>query len=71
MIIKNIISNGGLDRRDFLRGVVAGTALAASGIARAAAATAFPALPTGTKPAELARDEAFWREVAGYYSTLR
>ncbi len=51
-----------------LRGLAAGTTLVASGFARTTLATEpLPTPPQSLGPAELARNEAFWREVAGYY----
>jgi len=50
-----------------LTGIAAGTAIATTGLPRLAAASSPPELPIGTTPAELARDESFWAEVAGRY----
>jgi selenocysteine lyase/cysteine desulfurase len=59
-----------MDRRNFLGSLAAGSALAASGLARAAIAPALPAPPATLTPAELARNEAFWQEVAAYYERI-
>ena len=50
-------------RRSFLQGVAAGTVVAAM----PASATSLPAPPAAVSPADLARDEAFWRDVGTYY----
>ena len=57
----------GFSRRRFLVGLAAGTALVASGIGGRAYAADVPAPPAAKSPHELARDEAFWRKVAGFY----
>lgn len=54
-------------RRRFLRGMAAGTALAASGLARHALASNFPTAPAGRLTHDIARDETFWRGVAESY----
>ncbi len=56
-----------LTRRRLLAGITAGTALAATGLPRAASAADGFTPPAGATPAELARDESFWQQVAGYY----
>jgi selenocysteine lyase/cysteine desulfurase len=50
-----------------LTGITAGAAIAAAGLPRQGAAASLPVPPTGAAPAALARDEAFWREVATHY----
>ena len=52
-------------RRFFLQGVAAGTVVAA--LPANAAAPSLPAPPANVSPCDLARDEAFWREVGTYY----
>ncbi len=54
------------DRRRFLAGLAAGSAVLATGAARASSLT-LPVPPSRRAAAELAGDEAFWREVASYY----
>ncbi len=54
-------------RRRLLTGITAGTALAATGLPRLAAAVDGLSPPEGLTAAELARDEAFWKRVSGYY----
>jgi selenocysteine lyase/cysteine desulfurase len=54
-------------RRGILAGIAAGTVAAAAGLNRRAFASDLPVPPAGTAPADLARDEAFWRGVAGFY----
>ena len=49
-----------------MTGIAVGTAVAVTGLDRASASSAL-APPAGASPAELARDESFWREVAKYY----
>jgi hypothetical protein len=57
-----------LKRRQMLGGLTAGTALLASGISRGALSTMPALIPPGSMtPAELARNEVFWRAIAGYY----
>ncbi|NNE06613.1 MAG: aminotransferase class V-fold PLP-dependent enzyme [Xanthomonadales bacterium] len=58
-------------RRRFLGGIAAGTALAASGVGHAGKAVARPTPPIGASPDELARDEAFWREVGAFYDRTK
>jgi selenocysteine lyase/cysteine desulfurase len=50
-------------RRFFLQGVAAGTVVAAM----PGAAAPLPVPPASVSPADLARDEAFWREIGTYY----
>jgi len=50
-----------------LSGLAAGTAVATSGLARLASASGRPVPPVGISPADLAREESFWRDVAAYY----
>ncbi len=50
-------------RRSFLQGIAAGTMAAAV----PAAAFALPVPPPSRSPGDLARDEAFWREIGSYY----
>jgi selenocysteine lyase/cysteine desulfurase len=52
-------------RRYFLQGVAAGTVAAV--MPATAMASSLPAPPAALSPADLARDEAFWREVGTYY----
>ena len=52
-------------RRYFLQGVAAGTVAAT--MPATAMASSLPAPPTSLSPADLARDEAFWREIGTYY----
>jgi selenocysteine lyase/cysteine desulfurase len=47
-----------------LTGIAAGTAVAATGLPRFATATS---PPVATTPAELAREESFWRGIGAYY----
>lgn len=54
-------------RRRLLAGIAAGTAVATSGFGRRAFAAGPPTPHSGTAPGELARDEAFWREVNACY----
>ncbi len=54
-------------RRRLLAGITAGTALAATGLPRIASAVEVVEPPPGVSPAELARDEAFWKKLGGYY----
>jgi selenocysteine lyase/cysteine desulfurase len=57
-----------LKRRNFLGGLGAGATLAFSGSANALISDVpLPSPPVSLAPPELARNEAFWREVAGYY----
>ena len=51
-------------RRSFLQGVAAGTVSAAM---PAIAGTPLPLPPSTVSPADLGRDEAFWREIGTYY----
>ena len=53
-------------RRDLLSGLVLGTATLATARLNAQNST-LPSPPEKTDAARLAQDEAFWREVAGYY----
>ncbi len=52
-------------RRFFLRGVAAGTVVAA--MPAVVSAAPLPAPPGTVSPGDLARDEAFWREIGTYY----
>ncbi len=54
-------------RRRLLAGLAAGTAVATTGLTRVATASTLPAPPGRTTPADLARDESFWAEIATYY----
>ncbi len=54
-------------RRRLLAGITAGTALTASGLPKISSAVEGPVPPPGLSPAKLARDEAFWQKIAGYY----
>lgn len=65
--------NTDLQRRRFLSGLAAGSALTASGIMQAsqAAPLQLPAPPAGAPATDLASDEAFWREVATYYDRTK
>lgn len=55
-------------RRRFLTKLAAGTALAMSGAVRSMVPSqSLPVPPATQSPVDLARNEAFWREVAGYY----
>ena len=54
-------------RRRLLAGIAAGSALAATGLPRIGRAVEGLAPPADLTPAELARDEAFWKKVSGYY----
>jgi selenocysteine lyase/cysteine desulfurase len=57
-----------LTRRYFLGGLTSAAALAISGTVNARAVTEqLPVPPVSLTPSELARNEAFWREVATYY----
>ena len=56
----------GIRRRQLLGGIAAGAALGPTGLAMAGQAN-LPSLPGNRNPSELARDEAFWSEVAGFY----
>ncbi len=47
--------------------MAAASGIAASGLVRRATASTLPEAPAGAAPATLARDESFWREIAGYY----
>jgi len=61
------ISSIDRSRRQLLTGIAAGTAFATTGLPRLSWASSLPAPPLGTAPAELARDESFWRGIAEYY----
>ena len=50
-----------------LTGIAAGTALATTGLPGLSRASSLPTPPTGVAPAELAKDEAFWRRVGEFY----
>ena len=50
-----------------LKSIAAGAAVAALSVPRSADASAIPRPTAGAAPADLARDESFWREVATYY----
>ena len=50
-----------------LSGIAAGTVIASTGLPRLGRAASLPVLPASTSPADLARDEAFWSEVASHY----
>ncbi len=54
-------------RRRLLKGIAVGTAVAATGLGSRASAATLPEAPVGKPAVDLARDEAFWREVGGYY----
>lgn len=54
-------------RRRLLTGVAAGTAIATSGWARIATASATAAPSAEASPGDIARNEAFWREVGASY----
>ncbi len=54
-------------RRRLLTGVAAGTAIATAGLSRLAGASSLPVPPVAIAPADLARDESFWQEVASHY----
>ena len=57
-----------LNRRQVLGGLAASAAISVSRTACGkSGSTEFPSPPTSKGPAELARDESFWREVATYY----
>lgn len=58
-------------RREFLAGIAAGVALGTTGLTCRAAAVSKPLSPVGASPEAIARDEAFWREVAGYYDRTK
>ena len=63
----HIIASIDHTRRRLLTGIAAGTAIATAGLPRLAGASNLPVPPVGTAPAELARDESFWKEVAAHY----
>ncbi|MDX1507479.1 MAG: aminotransferase class V-fold PLP-dependent enzyme [Woeseiaceae bacterium] len=65
------MANIDFTRRRLLAGITAGTAMAASGLARAADLVVPVAPPAGRSPADLARDESFWHEVGGFYERTR
>ncbi len=50
-----------------MTGIAAGSVVAATGVSRVSHAASPPVPPGNTSPADLARDEAFWREVAAHY----
>lgn len=54
-------------RRRILTGLAAGTAAAATGLPGRAFASDLPRPSAGITPADLARDESFWAEIASYY----
>jgi selenocysteine lyase/cysteine desulfurase len=57
----------GKTRRHFLKGIAAGGTVAAAGIGGCTFASSAISPQAEISPAELARDESFWREVATFY----
>ena len=54
-------------RRRLLKGLAAGSAIAATAATGIVRASGTPRPPSAVTPADLARDEAFWREVGSFY----
>ncbi|MDJ0812746.1 MAG: aminotransferase class V-fold PLP-dependent enzyme [Woeseiaceae bacterium] len=50
-----------------LTGIAASSAIAAAGLPRIGRTASLPVPPANTAPADVARDEAFWQEVATHY----